>query len=193
MSISPFYQSGPGGFYDVRNGSGPYAIGKNGIPVLVGADEGFLSGKQFRTFKEIDLAAGTTLVIRAIVPLDILLTVIDLDIEDGEIRLGTYVGGTPGGTFDASLPSLPANTMTTRPAPAYVSQVQLASGGTHTGGTELDVIRLKSANTTGSVTTVGSTPVNVRGVGPGTYYFRMLNSGAGTVRGVFRARWEEKV
>lgn len=192
MSINPNFLGGPGGFYDVRDGTGPYSIGSHGIPILVAASEGFYSGRQFRVFKELNIATATTLVIRAVVPVNIILFSLEVEIEDGWLRVGTYAGGTPGGTFADTLLTLPANTMTTRPTPIYTPQTILASGGTHSGGTELDVIRLKTANSTGNAMTVGNAPSSERGVGPGTYFFRLQNLGPGTVQGVFRARWEER-
>jgi hypothetical protein len=40
MAIDPKYQSGRGGFYDVTDGSGPYAIDSDGNATLIGAGGG---------------------------------------------------------------------------------------------------------------------------------------------------------
>lgn len=191
MSVNPRYMQGPGGYYDTKDGSGPYIIGPHGVPVPAASTEGFFAGRQFRVFKELNILNGATLVIRAAVPVNIILFSLEVEIEDGWLRVGTYAGGTPGGTFAETLTSLPANTMSTRPTPVYAAQTILTAGGTHTGGTELDVIRMKTANSTGAAMSVGNAPSSERGVGPGTYFFRLQNLGPGTVQGVFRARWEE--
>ena len=72
-------------------------------------------------------------------------------------------------------------------------QTLLTAGGTHTGGTELDVIRLKAANVTAQSQSVGNSPQDERGVAANTYYFRLLNSsGTDAVLGTFKARFEER-
>ncbi len=76
--------------------------------------------------------------------------------------------------------------------PVYASQVVLTAGGTHTGGTELDVIRLKAANSSGNAVSVGNMEDSQRGVGPGTYYFRLQNLGTGSITGTLKTRWEER-
>lgn len=153
---------------------------------------GFFAGREFRTFKELNIANGATYVVKAVVPINIILFGLELAIEDGWLRLGTYLGGAEGGSFSETLPILPANTTTERPIPIYSPQVALSAGGTHTGGTELDVIRLKTANSTGAALSVGNTPASERGVAANTYYFRLLNLGPGAVAGTFKARWEER-
>lgn len=152
---------------------------------------GFFEKREFRTFKELSISAGATYVVRATVPVNIILTGLELVVDDGKLRLESAVGGTPGGTFSEALPIIPRNAMTETPA-AYTPQVALEAGGTHTGGTLLDVILLHTANATGSASSVGNAQQDERGVAPNTYYFRFTNTGSGTVAGVFRARWEER-
>lgn len=153
---------------------------------------GFFAGREFRTFLELSIATGTTLVVRAIVPIDVILQGLELDVEDGHLRLGTFVGGTPSGTFSSALPVLPRNGMTERPAPVYSAVVSLASGGAHTGGVQLDVLRAKTANQSSQASSVGVVTGDERGIAPGTYYFRIENLGSGTALGVLRASWEER-
>lgn len=161
----------------------------------------FFEGREFRTYKELNVATGATYVVKAVVPVNTVLFGLELSIEDGQARLGTYVGGTEGGVFSETLPIFGANNM----APGistdrrrnfsgntYTAQNVLTAGGTHTGGTELDVIRLKAANATGNATSVGNMPDSERGVGPGTYYFRLLNLGASSIVGTLKTRWEER-
>lgn len=164
------------------------------------AQTGFFEGREFRSYKELNIATGATYVIKAVAPINIILFGIDVAIESGYARIGTYVTGTEGGSYSDTLPVIGANTMTlgsdrrkSYNGSAYAPQVLLTGGGTHTGGVELDVIRLKAANVTAQSQTVGNSPSDERGVSPGTFYFRIENlSGTDSLVGVFRARWEER-
>jgi hypothetical protein len=163
----------------------------------------FWEGREFRTFKELNIANGATYVIKVVVPVDTVFYGLELAIDDGRLRVGTYAGGTSGGVFGETLPRFNANNMTpgenlknTYPpgtAP-YAPQVLLTAGGTHTGGTELDVQRLRVANSAGMAASIAN-GTNLlgseRGVAPATYHFRLLAL-SGPVTGVFRARWEER-
>ena len=179
----------------------------DGIPRLLLTDRGgpsqrlrvdaaqtsFFAGREFRTFYDLSLATGTSVVIRAIVPVNIILNKLDISINTEEILLETVVGGTPGGTFSTTLPVFAANTMTEVPTPVYTPLTTIAAGGTHTGGTVLDIIRLRTSGASQQATSVGSSPFDERGVVAGTYYFRITNLGVGTLVGVFKARWEERL
>lgn len=163
------------------------------------AQTSFFEGREFRTFKEIAIPASTTYVVKAVVPLNIILSKLGVSIESGELRLGTYVTGTEGGTFAEVLPLLPVNNMSLGVDKrkyngiAYAPQVVLTAGGTHSGGVELDVIRLKTNSNTNQSVTVGGAASDERGVGAATYYFRLQNlSATDAIAGVFNARWEER-
>ena len=158
------------------------------------AQTGFFEGREFRTFKELNVATGSTYVVKAMVPINIILFGLELSLETGQARLATVVGGAEGGSFAEVLPLFGRNTMTVgvNRRLAYVPQVVLTAGGTHTGGTEIDVVRVKTganANFSGSV---GSEQADERGVGAATYYFRLVASGPDPLVGVFKARWEER-
>jgi hypothetical protein len=155
----------------------------------------FWEGREFRTFLELNIPAGTTLVMRVVVPVDTVFYGLELTLDSGHLRMGTYAGGTEGGTFSVALPIFRANNMSAgenrkdQPS-AYVAQDTLHYGGTHTGGTELDVQRIrpaKDSSTGNGAELLG----DARGIQPGTYYFRLLAL-VGPVTGVFRARWEER-
>lgn len=160
----------------------------------------FWEGREFRTFKELSIAGSAEYVIKAVVPINIILTKLEVAIEAGFLRLGTYVGGTPGGSFSETLPIFGANNMSAGndhrknlSGAVYAVQTALTAGGTHTGGTELDVVRLKAASVSVQTQSVGSAPFDQRGVGANTYYFRLLNlSSMDTITGTFKARWEER-
>ena len=160
----------------------------------------FLEGREFRIYKELNIAPGATYVIKTTVPVDTVLFGLEVGIESGHLRLGTYVFGTEGGTFSETLPVFNVNIMErtdnrrrNSKGWLYENQVTLTAGGTHTGGFELDVIRLKAANTTAQSQSVGNAPQDERGASPGVYYFRLLNlSNNDAITGVLRARWEER-
>lgn len=154
------------------------------------AQTGFFDGREFRTFKEWDTATTATYVIKAVVPIDIILFELGVNLDDGEIRIETFAGGGEGGVFGETLPIFPTNTMSEKPQPPYVNQVLLTAGGTHDlGGVSLDVLRGKTDLNTNRSSSVGLDTGAERGVGPGTYYFVMtLTSAVGT----FKARWEER-
>lgn len=155
---------------------------------------GFFAGREFRTFRELNIAASTTFVIKAVVPIDVILFGLKVSIESGQLRLATVVGGTPGGSFSETLPIFGRNNMSERPTPFYTPQVALTAGGTHTGGTEIDILRLKANANTNQASTVGAEGGDERGVAASTYHFRLQNlSGSDAVVGVFSARWEERL
>lgn len=154
------------------------------------AQTGFFAGREFRTFKEWTTATTATYVIKAVVPIDIILFELGVAIEEGSVRIETLIGGVEGGTFSETLPIFSTNTMTEKPQPPYVGQVVLTAGGTLTGGTLLDPLRAKTSGVSNFASNVGATTGAERGVGPATYYFRITLTGA---IGVFKARYEERI
>jgi len=154
------------------------------------AQTGFFDGREFRTFRRLSIAAAGTLVVRAVVPINVILFKLALEMVDGWADLETRAGGTAGGTFAETLPIFKRNNMTN--APAYTGQVVLTAGGTHTGGTVLDVIAARASQSTAQASSVGAVTSDERGVGPGTYYFVVANPGSSTATGVWRAWWEER-
>jgi hypothetical protein len=151
------------------------------------AQTGFFEGRERRSFKEWPTATTATYVIRATVPVNVILSALEIAIEAGSIRIETVVGGTPSGTWGEVLPIFAANTMSG--TPAYTGVVVLEAGGSHTGGTVLDVLRAKTDSNTNRSASVGNNNDLVRGVAPGVYYYRMTMTG---VIGVASFRWEER-
>lgn len=160
------------------------------IRVDVG-EPSFFDGRQFRTFKELNIALGATYVIKAVTTKNIILYGLELSLTSGEIKLETVTAGTEGGTFSETLPLFPRNTMTERPTPIYTPTTVLTAGGTHTGGTVLDLLWVKTADNSNFAASVGVAPGDERGVAPGTYYFRLTAIVAST--GIFKARFEERL
>lgn len=152
---------------------------------------GFFAGREFRSFVELNIPASGSFVIRVIAAVNTIVFGLDVAIGGGELRLASVIGGTPGGTFDQPLPIIPRNSMTG--TPVYAAANAAAAGGTHTGGTEIDVIRLKVNNNTNQATTIGGSTSDERGVAPATFYLRFANlSATDAITGVFHLRWEER-
>lgn len=151
---------------------------------------GFWTGHEFRSFMELDIAAGTTQVIRLITPINVVMTQFEVLIEGGHLHVETYLSdGTPGGSFNTSLPIIPVNGMTD--APEYSAQLALATGGTYTGGTLIDFFSVKTATQSHSAASITNVLGSQRGAAPGTYYFKLI-SVADQILGSIRARWEER-
>lgn len=155
-------------------------------------EAGFFEGRQMRTFREFSIATGTTLTLRFIVPINVILLVQGVELDDGSLRITNQAGGTPGGTFSETLPIIPKNTMTERPTPLYTPVVEVTAGGTISGATILDIHRIVAATATAQQSTVGNIVGDDRGIGAGTYYVTYENLGAGTATGTLFFIWEER-
>jgi hypothetical protein len=150
------------------------------------AQTSFFAGKEFRTFQKLTIASGATATIRATVGVNIILYDTSFHTEDSTIEMQLKVGGTASGPWTA-MPVIRRNTMTT--APVITSQVTMDYDGGHTGGTTIDLVRVMAGNKQSSV---GGTDTE-RGVGPGTYYYVITNTGNKTATVVFAGFWEELV
>ena len=153
------------------------------------AQTGFFEGREVRTFIEYSILSGQSLVIRATVPINTILFGISVTLDQSKIRISTKVGGTAGGTW-APMPVIRKNNMTT--APTYTPVVTIESGGTHTGGTTIDIARIVSDAGGQRASTVGGQLADERGVAPGVYYYVIENIDGATATGVFSAFWEER-
>jgi hypothetical protein len=166
------------------NGDGP----NRRMRVDVG-QTGFFAGREFRTFREWAAAETSTQVVKIVVPVDVILFEFQIQLEDGDVRVETVVGGTEGGSFSETLPVRSTNTMSEKPQPPYSPLVVMTMGGTIAGGTVIDISRVKSSGGA-FASTVGSEGGAERGVAAGTYYWRFTFTG---FIGVIKARWEERL
>ena len=159
---------------------------------------GFFEGREFRTFKEISIPQGATVVMRVNVALNTILQSVALTLDAGSVKLRTVAGGTPVGSFATIMPVIPKNTMTggqfpAPPLPLYTAQNTVDYGATGlTGGVDIDVIRMVVANASGQASSVGSAIDDSRGVGAGVYYWVFENFGNSAATGVFNSFWEER-
>ncbi len=156
------------------------------------AQTGFFEGREFRSFIELNIAAGQTQVLKFIAPVDFILFEQSLVLDSGSIRFSASASGTPSGTFDTLLPIIGKNRMANRAQPYYEPQISIATGGQHTGGTELEVVRLVAAGSTAQESSVGGIQSTERGLPAGTFYLRFQNFGNGAATGVYSLFWEER-
>lgn len=156
------------------------------------ANTGFFAGREFRTLYEIAVSSGATQVIKVIAGVDTIVQVFGAEIQSARLRVELRVGGTEGGTFNTALPIFKTNTMST--ASDYATQITMATGGTHTGGTLVDLILLKSGDGSSESKNIVTTATEdlPQGFAAGTFYIKLINTDGATANGLFKARWEER-
>lgn len=153
---------------------------------------GFFAGREFRTFHEFSIAAGQSMYLKFVAPINFILFEQSLTVDAGSIRFTALVGATEATPFNNALPIIGKNRMTERPQPYYTSVGTAFYGGTVTGGTIVELFRVVAANATAQQQTVGGAAQSERGLPPGTYYLRFENFAAGTATGVYSLFWEER-
>lgn len=155
------------------------------------AQTGFFEGREFRSYYEFSIPTATALVAKFECPVDFILFNQKLSVDAGGVRLSVHAGGTEGGVF-TTVPILGKNRMTERRRPYYTAQATLAAGGTHTGGTEVDVARDVAPGSGSNTSTISGDTDGERGLPAGTYYLKLAALGAGTAAGVYSLWWEER-
>ena len=156
------------------------------------AQTGFFEGREFRTFYEFSIPSGQSVVGRFSSPIDFILFQQILQVDAGAIKLTAITGGTPGGTYNNPLPVIGKNRMSKRPQPYYVPVSTVTTGGTITGGTIVEVVRVVSSGSTAQRATVGGQFADERGLPAGDYYIKLENISNTTAEGVYQIYWEER-
>jgi len=151
---------------------------------------GFFAGREVFMFHEFSIASNASRVIKVVAPIDTIVQRFSVDINLAEIRVELVVGGTEGGTFNNSIPVFRTNTMST--ASSYTPQVTMAYGGTHTGGTVVDLLVAVSGDKPKNAVEASASENYPVGFPAGTYHIRLINTDGATATGIFRARWEER-
>lgn len=151
------------------------------------SDTAFMEGRQFRVFYEFSIASGTSVFGRFVVPSDVIIHHRELSVVQGNLRFALSTGGTASGTWTART-VIPVNSMANRPLPVYSSTVTSAFGGTVSGGTEVDLVLLETSSSNAPTVTNLAPEV---GLGAGTYYVELRNTGGVALRGVYQVIWEE--
>lgn len=169
---------------------------------------GFFAKREFRIFHEFSSTTGAgaaaipanqRMMIRVVTTQDIILKGLSLVIDNGQIRMSIYRGGTPTGTFGTTITPIATNTMANE-GPAQVATTTTvartdagnAAAVSLTGGALTDAYRLKVENQTGAASTTQGTQDSERGIAANTFYLLIENIGAGIAEGVIYARWEER-
>ena len=77
-------------------------------------------------------------------------------------------------------------------AGSYTPQVTITRGGTHTGGTVVDLLTAISGSNPNKSISSSASEEDPHGFAAGTFYVRLTNTDGATAAGIFRARWEER-
>lgn len=150
----------------------------------------FYAGRQHFTFYSFSIPTGQSSVIKVVSPVNAIVQQFGATLNIAALRIELIVGGTEGGTFNTALPILKTNTMTT--TSDYESQMTMNRGGTHTGGTVVDLLELYSGSPARQAVASSATEQEPFGFAPGTFYIKLTNIDGATATGIFKARWEER-
>ena len=150
----------------------------------------FFQGRQFRSYYDFVLSAAEVRYFRFTSLTDFVLFDQTLTVSGGSVRLSVWTGSTASGTW-TNLPVIGKNRMSSIPQPPYASGVTYQTGGSFTGGTEVEVIRLVSATATAQQSTVGASAGDERGLPASTFYIKIeaTNSTPSVLYSLF---WEER-
>lgn len=169
----------------MTDGDGDYAR----LRVDVG-QTGFFAGREAYAFYEFSIATGASIVIKVVTPVNTIVQRFLAELDLAAIRVELVVGGTEGGAFATAIPVFKTNSMTTQSG--YTPQVTMATGGTHTGGTVVDVLTAVSGDKIQKSSAITASEEQPVAFPAGTYYIRIINTDGATAIGIFRARWEER-
>lgn len=157
---------------------------------------GFFAGKFYRSYIEALIpVAGPSVQFQFTSPIDFILWSQVLVLTQGAIDFRVYTGATPSGSWTAR-PIIGVNRMAQRPQPYYAAQVTLETGGNFSGGTEVDLIKVRASAANNSAQNVGS-DVSERGLPAGVYHGRFTTLTGGVVVNdpaqlVYSLLWEER-
>lgn len=155
-----------------------------------GARQGFIEGREFRSFFEFNIGAGNTTVMRYTANVDFIIKLQSLTVDSGSIRFTAIGSGTTGGVWSA-LPMIGKNRMSRRPLPIYAAQNVFEQGGTVTGGTAVEVFRVVASGATAQQATVNAGSNTERGLPAGVYHLKLENITTGSSTGVYSLEIEE--
>lgn len=160
--------------------------------VIVDNDSAFFfSGTGFRSFLELNIAAGASVVVKFERSCDVIVRKFGITLTDGQLRGEIWTGATPGGTYGTSLPIIPRNTMASRPLPVYQPTGKLTTGGTISGGTLIDLLLIKTSGASGQTSSITGVGNDEYGAASGTGYYKFTNTGNTAAVGLFVILWDE--
>lgn len=152
---------------------------------------GFFAGRECYTFYKFSIETASSVVIKIVSTQDTILQIFGASLNVASLDIELMQGGTEGGTFSNSLPIFRTNEMSE--APSYTPTTTMALGGTHNGGTMLNVLQLRAGTPAEQAVEIAASNELPFGFSAGNYYIRLVNVDKATATGVFRARWEERV
>lgn len=158
---------------------------------------GFFAGRFFRSYIEATIPiAGPSLQMKFSCPVDFILWSQVLSLTQGALEFRVYTGATESGTWNAR-PIIGVNRMIQRPQPYYSPLATFYTGGNFTGGTEVDVIKIRTASQNVSSSNIEE-QASERGLPPGDYYgrFQTLTGGLNVNDAalmIYSLLWEERV
>lgn len=141
------------------------------VKVDQGSTDWFL-GREFRNYYEIIRAASwTTFWLRVTATDNFHLLSQRITLDSGACRASVWLGATESGSW-TDIPSFGRNRMSD--TPLETSVLTLAVGGSFTGGTEADLLRVRTTSSIGNqtATNVGS-ETDVRGLPAGVYAIKI--------------------
>lgn len=156
---------------------------------------GFFEGREFRTFKRLNMATNDVLYMRFTCPVDFILFDERITLNSGEIDHTAYREATNiTGTWE-ELPVIGRNIMSNRPKPYYepVGVLEfLQPGGSFVPGVEVGPPLIpKTSGATAQQSSIPSGNSRERGLAGATYYLTSTCIG-GPLKGVYYLDWEEK-
>ena len=116
-------------------------------------------------------------------------------LTQGATELRVYTGATGTGTW-TDLSPVGVNRMASRPQPYYAAQARLATGGNFTGGTEVDLIKIRTSAQNATASNIDES-ASERGLPAGTYFLRLQTLTGGVVVNdaaqlIYSLLWEER-
>lgn len=171
----------------------PNRITRHGATFVEVHKIGWLEGRTFKTYLDATLSAGQEIVIKVTHPIEIVIQDLQLDGTLGTIKMETFDSdATPSGSFTTALPNVPTNdSILERPQPFYTSQMSMTYGGSITGGTKGDIVRVKTGDVLQHSVMVGNTQVDVMFKKAGTCYVKI--TAETNCQFIFKMRWEERL
>ena len=143
----------------------------------------------FFMFHEYTVAASGVEVVKVVITGDTIMQAFTIQVMAGSARVEIVTGGTEGGTYSQTVPVLPVNNMST--AAPKTSTTTVTSGGTHTGGTTLDLFLVNTGDNINQSSGVTVGEAFSFGFAAGTYYIRVTNTDNSTSNGLIKALWIE--
>lgn len=189
-------------YTDLLNVTSDLGCGFDRVRVDVG-QTGFFEGREFRAYFEFSDEENTELAVAGVrrfkfsSPVDFILQSQLIEVDKGGVRLQAFTGATDGGGW-SSVSVVGKNRSPTRRVfpngSYYVGQATFYTGGTFTGGTQVDVIRARTAAQTVSATNVGASQDDVRFLPAGDYFLIMqpLIGVNDPSEGTYSISWEER-